>query len=293
MKNEKNLTYNRQNRTNKIELPKNKSSFSPKQDKKYKKTQSPKKQGNYSKDLLENTRKYIEMSNGNNNYIISPISPKNDISEKYTTPNLAEEYNITKKYNDIYDYNNLSQSFIQDEYESENGNEKLHRVKDEYIEYLQRQLDENNKNVIRLESKLNELQKRFKNLIDDNRILNDTLNERNSKINEYIQEIENLRLQMNSYIDNESKYRMQIQYCEKQIQLYETNINDYNNIIKDLKSSNEKLANNLTQNLAENKNSTNNYNNYNYFNVRNVTADNDGELQFLKNQNMIYMNNIK
>jgi hypothetical protein len=190
------------------------------------------------------------------------------------------------------DYNKYNANFLQNEFDND-GNEKLHRVKDEYIEYLQRQLEENNNNVIRLESKLNELQKRFKNLIDDNRLLNDTLNERNSKINEYIQENENLRLQMNNYIDNESKYRMQIQYCEKQIQLYETNINDYNNIIKDLKNSNEKLTNNLTQNLAENKNSTNNYNNYNYFNVRNVTADNDGELQFLKNQNMIYMNNIK
>ena len=301
MKNEKTSTYNRQNRTNKIELPKNKSSFSPKQDKKYKKTQSPKKQDNYSKDLLENTRKYIEMSNGNNNYIISPISPKNDISEKYSSPNLAEEYNITKKYNDIYDYSNLSQSYIQDEYESENGNEKLHRVKDEYIEYLQRQLDENNKNVIRLESKLNELQKRFKNLIDDNRILNDALNERGNKLNEFIQENENLRLQINNYIDNETKYKLQLQYYEKQIGLYETNINDYNNIINDLKISNEKLTNNLSQNLDKNNNNesnnnknttSNNYNNYNYFNVRNIN-NNEGELNLIKNQNMIYANDIK
>ena len=124
MKNEKTQSYNRQNKTNKIELPKNKSSLSPKQDKKYKKNQSPKKKDNSSQDLLENTRKYIEMSNGNNNYIISPISPKNDISEKYTSPNLAEEYNITKKYNDIYDYNNISQSYIQDEYENENRSEE-------------------------------------------------------------------------------------------------------------------------------------------------------------------------
>ena len=261
MKNEKTSTYNRQNKTNKIELQKNKNSPSPKKDKKYKKTQSPKKQINYSKDLLENTRKYIEMSNGNNNYIISPISPKNDISEKYTSPNLTEEYNITKKYNDIYDYSNLSQSYIQDEYENENGNEKLHRVKDEYIEYLQRQLDENNKNVIRLESKLNELQKRFKNLIDDNRILNDALNERGNKLNEFIQENENLRLQINNYIDNETQYKLQIQFYEKQIGLYETNINDYNKIISDLKISNVNLTNNLTQNLDnnnKNKNSTNN-----------------------------------
>ena len=246
----------------------------------------------FSKDLLENTRKFLEMNNGNSNYLLSPIKTINDYSDKPSSPVLNENYNVTQNYNDILDYNKYNANFLQNEFDND-GNEKLHRVKDEYIEYLQRQLEENNNNVIRLESKLNELQKRFKNLIDDNRLLNDTLNERNSKINEYIQENENLRLQMNNYIDNESKYRMQIQYCEKQIQLYETNINDYNNIIKDLKNSNEKLTNNLTQNLAENKNSTNNYNNYNYFNVRNVTADNDGELQFLKNQNMIYMNNIK
>ena len=301
MKNEKTSSYNRQNKTNKIEIPKNKTSLSPKQDKKYKKAQSPKKQENYSKDLLENTRKYIEMNNGNNNYIISQFSPKNDITEQYTSPNLSEEYNITKKYNDIYNYNNISPSYIQDDYENENGNEKLHRVKDEYIEYLQRQLDENNKNVIRLESKLNELQKRFKNLIDDNRILSDALNERGNKLNEFIQENENLRLQINNYIDNETKYKLQLQYYEKQIGLYETNINDYNNIINDLKISNEKLTNNLSKNLDKNNNneannnkntSSNNFNNYNYFNVRNIN-NNEGELNLIRNQNMIYANDIK
>ena len=179
----------------------------------------------------------------------------------------------------------------------------MHKVKDEYIEYLQRQLDENNKNVIRLESKLNELQKRFKNLIDDNRVLNDTLNEKGTKLNELMQENENLRLQINNYIDNETKYKLQLQYYEKQIGLYENNINDYNNIINDLKVSNEKLTNDLSQNLDNKKNesnsnnystnNSNNYNNnYNYFNVRNIT-NNNGELQLIKNQNMIYVNDIK
>ena len=294
MKNEKTQNYSRQNKVNKIELTKNKSVISTRQDKKYKKDVSPKKEETYPKDLLENTKKYIEMSNGNNNYLITPITPT-----KYTSPSLNEEYSITKKYNDVYDYNNLSPSFLQDDYENENGNEKLHRVKDEYIEYLQRQLDENNKNVIRLESKLNELQKRFKNLIDDNRILNDALNERGNKLNEFVQENENLRLQINNYIDNETKYKLQLQYYEKQIELYETNINDYNNIINDLKVSNEKLSNNLSQNLENKKNesnntttSNNNYNNYNYFNVRNIN-NNEGELQLIKNQNMIFVNDIK
>ena len=77
MKNEKTQSYTRrQNRINKIELPKTKNTVSPKQDKKYTNIKSPKKDELYPNDLLENTRKYIEMSNGNNNYFISPISPK-------------------------------------------------------------------------------------------------------------------------------------------------------------------------------------------------------------------------
>ena len=209
MKNDKSYTYNRQSRINKIELSKNTKSVSPKIELKYSKSKSPKTEENYQKDLLENTRKYIEMSNGNSSYLISPISPKEDFSSKYISPSLNEEYNnITRKYNDIYEYNDYSTNFIQEELDTQSGNEKLHRVKDEYIEYLQRQLDENNKNVIRLESKLNELQKKFKILIDDNRLLNEALTEKGNKLNDCIQENENLRLQINNYIDNETKYKL-------------------------------------------------------------------------------------
>ena len=300
MKNQKSPTYQRENRINKIEVSKNKKSLSPKIEKPYTKEKSPKTQDLFTKDLLENTRKYIEMSNGNKNYFLSPISPKIDFSPNFNSPTLNEELNITQKYNDIYQYNDYSNNILQDEYDNDAGNEKLHKVKDEYIEYLQRQLDENNKNVISLESKLNELQKKFKNLIDDNRILNETLNERGIKLNEFIQENENLRLQINNYIDNETKYKLQFQYYEKQIKLYETNINDYNKIINDLKVTNEKLTNNLNENLDNKKidinniikKNNNNFNSYNYFEVKNIT-NNTGELQLMKNQNMIFANEIK
>ena len=295
MRNDTIKSQRRQNNVKLIDTSKSDSILSPISDKRY--------VSSYSKDLLENTRKYLEMSNGNSNNLFSPVKTINDYNDQSSSPILSENYNFAKKYNEVMNYNNFNSNYLQYEFDNandNNGNERFDKVKDEYIEYLQNQLEENNKNVIRLESKLNELQRRFKNLIDDNRLLNDTLNERNSKLNEYIQENENLRLQINNYIDNETKYRMQIQYCEKQIGLYENNINDYNNIIKDLKNSNETLTNNLTQSLDNKKNSrnngsntNNNFNNYNYFNVRNVTSDNEGELQFLKNQNMIYMNNIK
>ena len=74
--------------------------------------------------------------------------------------------------------------------------------------------------------------KKFKNLIDDNRLLNEALNEKGNKLNDFIIENENLRLQINNYIDNETKYKLQFQYYEKQIKLYETNINDYNKIVQ-------------------------------------------------------------
>ena len=302
MKNQKSPTYQRENRINKIEVSKNKKSLSPKLEKQYIKEKSPKTQDLLSKDLLENTRKYIEMSNGNKNYYLSPISPKIDYSPNFASPSLNEELNITQKYNDIYQYNDdYTTNIIQEEYDNDAGNEKLHKVKDEYIEYLQRQLSENNKNVISLESKLNELQKKFKSLIDDNRILNETLNDKGNKLNECIQENETLRLQINNYIDNETKYKLQFQYYEKQIKLYETNLNDYNKIIHDLKVTNEKLTNNLSENIDINKKigfnniikkNSNNFNNYNYFDVKNIN-NNEGEIQLLKNQNMIMANDIK
>ena len=172
---------------------------------------------------------------------------------------------------------------------------------------MQLQLEENNKNVVKLESKLTELQKKFKNLIDDNRILSENLSESTVKLKEALQENENLRLQINNYIDNETKYKLQFEYFEKQINMYETNINKYNDVINDLKISNEKLTNDLSQNnldkslksnengkiITNTNNTNNNYNNYNYFNVKNIHTGNDGELQLIKNQNMIYENDIK
>ena len=305
MKNDKSYNNRRQN----IEITKRNqrtTNFtSPKKENKIQINETPKKIDDSSGNImLENTLKYLEMSNGNNNYII-------DTNNNYIIPGLNEEYDITKKYTDTYNNNSFNYGYYSSENiiknENENGNEKLHKVKDDYIEYLQRQLEENNKNVVKLESKLTELQKKFKNLIDDNRILSENLSERTFKLKESLQENENLRLQINNYIDNETKYKLQFEYYEKQINMYETNINEYNNIINDLKISNEKLTNDLSQNdldknlkinengknITNTNNTNNNYNNYNYFNVKNINTGNEGELQLIKNQNMIYENDIK
>ena len=304
MKNDKTYNNKRQN----IEISKRNqrsTNFtSPKKENKFQINETPKKKEDLSgNNFLENTLKYLEMSNGKNNYIL-------DTNNNYIIPGLNEEIDITKKYTDAYNNSSLNYGYYSENFtknENENSAEKLHKVKDEYIEYLQRQLEENNKNVVKLESKLTELQKKFKNLIDDNRILSENLSESTVKLKEALQENENLRLQINNYIDNETKYKLQFEYFEKQINMYENNINKYNDVINDLKISNEKLTNDLSQNnldkslksnengknITNTNNTNNNYNNYNYFNVKNIHTGNDGELQLIKNQNMIYENDIK
>ena len=310
MKNDRTPNYRRQN----IEISKRsqrQNNFtSPKKENNTQIIETPKNnEENLAGDnMLENTLKYLEMSNGKNNYLIDRnnyiIQNDNayDITKKYTegySPNLSSSLNY-ENYNNYFSDNN----YIKTE---NDGNEKLHKVKDEYIEYLQRQLEENNKNVIKLESKLTELQKKFKNLIDDNRILTENLTEQTTKLKESIIENENLRLQINNYIDNETKYKLQFEYYEKQINMYEKNINEYNNVINELKISNEKLNNDLSQNnldknlksnengktITNTNNTNNNFNSYNYFNVKNIHTSNEGELQLIKNQNMIYENDIK
>ena len=250
--------------------------ISPTRDKYYLSDQNFKDENYF---LINNDMKFKDNTNNNSYNNINSLSDFN----KYSSPELSDEnYKnkyINKKYSDI-SYNNYeTQKYLEDDfnlkYENENGNEKLHKIKDEYIEYLQKQLDENNKKLIKLETKTNEFQKRYKNLIEDNKLLNETLNERTSKLNEIIQENENLRLQLNNNIENENKIKT---YYEKKINLYETSINDCNKIINDLKERNIKI----------NKNEENEFNNY-----LNNNENNEEELQMLKNQNVIYLNNLK
>ena len=197
----------------------------------------------------------------------------------------TKEKNYSKKVNDFNKYNSSEQEYneykkyIEDEYnqnyENESGSEKLHQIKDEYIEYLQKQLDENNKNMIKYETKINEFSRRYKNLIEDNKLLNETLNERTSKLNEVIQENENLRIQLNNNIENENQIKS---FYEKKLKENEENITECNNIIQNLKEMNKNNINNkenISPNLPIN------------------TESNEEELQLIKKQNLIYLNNIK
>ena len=210
-------------------------------------------------------------------YFINKSNPK--IDKKQIIKNLPAKMNDINKYNSPQE--NQYKEYIEEElnnqnYEKESGTERLHQIKDEYIEYLQKQLDENNKNLIKYETKINEFSKRYKNLIEDNKLLNETLNERTSKLNEIIQENENIKIQFNNNIENEKQIKI---YYEQKIKEYEDKINECNNIINDLKQKKDLNKNNDINDENKNQN--------------NLTENNEDELQLIKNQNLIYLNNIK
>ena len=137
----------KRNRLNKIQAEKN--------------FKNPKTNELFIKYLQEDTKNNIGTNNGNNNYYISPKSKNINFIKKTSFWTLnEEELDIAENLADFNEYNNNAQDFIQDK--NNNENEKLLQVKDEYIDYLQKQLDENNKNTINLESKLMNYKKNFK-----------------------------------------------------------------------------------------------------------------------------------
>ena len=224
---------------------------------KIKKIKPNKTEGNLIKDYFINKN--------NSKKIINDCSNKTDNNIYYSS---EKEFNEKNK-------------FIEDElnqnYDNESGSERLHQIKDNYINYLQKQLDDNNKCLIKYEKKINEISKRYKNLIEDNKLLNETLNERTSKLNEIIQENDNLRIQLNNNIENENQIK--IYYDKKNIE-YEEKINECNSIINNLKEG--KYAN-------YNINDVNKFPDI-YINNKEKKEE---QLNLIKNQNLIYLNNLK
>ena len=162
--------------------------------KKLKKTKSKKFEENLMiRDYFINNNNVSKNNKKENN-------PKNKLNPQ------SPEYDEYKKY--------IEEEYNDQNYANESGSEKLHQIKDEYIEYLQKQLDENNKNMIKYETKINEFSRRYKNLIEDNKLLNESLNERTSKLNEITQENVNLRMQLNNNIENENQIKL---FYEKKI----------------------------------------------------------------------------
>jgi Rad3-related DNA helicase len=81
----------------------------------------------------------------------------------------------------------------------------------------------------------------------DNRLLTNTLNERTTKLNKIIQENLCVKSELDKSTLNNQKNEQKIAFYEEQLNLYKTNNENYQKIIKELKEQNDQLNISLSQ----------------------------------------------
>ena len=124
---------------------------------------------------------------------------------------------------------------------------KINKIKDDYIDFLQKEFEDNTKKSVKLDSNNKELLKKCDDLMQDNRILSNTLNDRTSQLNKIIQENLMIKSQLDKSILNNQKNEQKLEYYEEQFNLFKTSNENYQNIIKELKDHNNQLNLNLDE----------------------------------------------
>ena len=124
---------------------------------------------------------------------------------------------------------------------------KINKIKDDYIDFLQREFEDNTKKSVKLDSNNKELLKKCDDLMQDNRVLSNTLNDRTSQLNKIIQENLMIKAELDKSILNNQKNEQKLEYYEEQFNLFKTSNDNYQNIIKELKDHNSQLNLNLDE----------------------------------------------
>ena len=204
----------------------------------------------------------INTSNKNKamkNLSMQNMKPKNAIDNNIKNINIK---------NSIMSNNNSSQILddsipYQNEPYDSKYSIKINKIKDDYIDFLQKEFEDNTKKSVKLDSNNKELLKKCDDLIHDNRILSNALNDRTSKLNKIIQENLMIKSQLDKCLLNNQKNEQKLQFYEEQFNLFKTSNDNYQKIINELKEQNNQLNKNLiemeksnTQNL---KNAEDNY----------------------------------
>ena len=201
-------------------------------------------------------------TNTNSNNTINNIKTKglnNNIS-LYETKNTKKDKNKVKNMN--YSTKNKSSSFIssssnntilnknlgfnQEPFDSKYSF-KINKIKDDYIDFLQKEFEDNTKNNAKLDLNHKELLKRCDDLIHDNKILTNTLNDRTNRLNKITQENLYVKTELDKAILNNQKNEQKLVFYEEQFKLYKTNNENYQKIIEELKEQNNQLNLNLNQ----------------------------------------------
>ena len=203
--------------------------------------------GNKSKGLKNLSIQNMKSKNTLDNNNIKNLSIKNNLLTNNNSSQILND-NISSYKNEPYD---SKYSF------------KINKIKDDYIDFLQKEFEDNTKKSVKLDSNNKELLKKCDDLIHDNRILSNTLNDRTSKLNKIIQENLMIKSQLDKCLLNTQKNEQKLQFYEEQFNLFKTSNENYQKIINELKEQNNQLNKNLIEmgklNDQNLKNAENNY----------------------------------
>ena len=169
---------------------------------------------------------------------------------------------------------------------------KINRIKDTYIDFLQKQNEDHNKLNFNLDSNNKKLLNRCSSLIKDNISLNKILNEKSNRLNKIVQENINIKEQLDKIIFNNNKSEQKLKYYEEQLEYYKINNDNYKKIVDELKEQNQKLNINLNQinnrNEQEIKEVEEKYENK----IENIKNDMNKEISELKKKNEEKINEL-
>ena len=173
------------------------------------------------------------------NYIINNKIKNDDLNNIDNSMNSNNNNSLLKDIDLIYDpINQIQKTDKKPNLIEQNIN---------YSEFFKMQFDSNLKNNESEDNKIElnniELIKKYEDLIEDNRLLNDALNERTSKLNKIIKENVLLKSHINQLEDYNKKSAQKIKFYEEQFCLFKNNSDNYQKIINELKLQNEKLNN--------------------------------------------------
>ena len=142
-------------------------------------------------------------------------------------------------------YNNNANN-INEQYDSKYSF-KMNKIKDDYIDFLQKEFEDNTKKSIKLDSNNKELLKKCDDLIHDNHILSNILNERTNQLNKIIQENLTVKSELDKALIINKKNEQKLEFYEEQFTLYKTSNENYQKIINELKDQINQLNLNINE----------------------------------------------
>ena len=202
-------------------------------------------------------------TNTNSNNTVNNIKPNQRNKNNITLHEIKTSKTDKNNYKNMNYSANISNSFMTNNSILNNNNNiaytnnvepydskysfKINKIKDDYIDFLQKEFEDNSKNNAKLDSNNKELLKKCDDLMHDNRLLTNTLNERTTKLNKIIQENLCVKSELDKSTLNNQKNEQKIAFYEEQLNLYKTNNDNYQKIIKELKEQNDQLNISLSQ----------------------------------------------